>query len=123
MARLVMSESKVRLELSLLEVLGAFHASPEINLDQVESVEVVENPWTGDLLKGVRAPGTGIPFVILLGTMRYAKGKDFCVFYRRKPTAVITLKSCPFKRWIVRLSDMNQVDTLKAALPPVISSP
>lgn len=123
MARLVMSESKVRLELSFLEVLGAFHRSLEIDLDQVESVEVVENPWTGDLLKGVRAPGTGIPFVILLGTMRYLKGKDFCVFYRRKPTAVITLKSGPFKRWIVRLSDMNQVDTLKAALPPVISSP
>jgi hypothetical protein len=123
MARLVMSDSKVRLELSFLEVLGAFHRSLEIDLDQVESVEVVENPWTGDLLKGVRAPGTGIPFVILLGTMRYAKGKDFCVFYRRKPTAVITLKSGPFKRWIVRLSDMSQVDTLKAAIPPVISSP
>ena len=123
MARLVMSESKVRLELSFLEVLGAFHRSLEIDLDQVESVEVVENPWTGDLLKGVRAPGTGIPFVILFGTMRYLKGKDFCVFYRRKPTAVITLKSGPFKRWIVRLSDMTQVDALKAAIPPVISSP
>lgn len=123
MARFLITNSKVRLELSLLEVLGAFHASPEIKLDQIESVEVVENPWTGDLLKGVRAPGTGIPFVILLGTMRYARGKDFCVFYRRKPTAVITLKSGPFKRWIVRLSDMTQVDTLKAALPPVTSSP
>ena len=119
MARLVITDTRVRLELSLLEVLGAFHSSPEINLDQVESVEVVENPWSAELLKGVRAPGTGIPLVVLMGTMRYLKGKDFCVFYRRKPTAVITLKSGPFKRWIVRLSDMSEVDALKAALPPV----
>lgn len=119
MAHLVVSENKVRLELSLLEVLGAFHSSPEINLDQIESVEVVENPWTSDLLKGVRAPGTGIPFIVLMGTMRYLNGKDFCLFYRRKPTAVITLKSGPFKRWIVRLSNMSEVDTLKAVIPPV----
>ncbi len=112
MAHLVVDGEKVRLELSLLEILGAFHKSPEVDLTEVESIEIEENPWVREVLKGVRAPGTGIPFVVMLGTMRYLKGKDFLAIYRRKPAAIITLKSGEFKRWIFEIKDMAEIESL-----------
>jgi hypothetical protein len=115
MAHLEVKESTARLNLSLLESLGAFHSSPEISLSEVVSVDVVDNPWTSKVLKGVRI-GTGIPFVVLLGTMKYVSGKDFCAIYKRRPNAVVTLKSGPFKRWIFEIKDMSEVEALRTAL-------
>ena len=115
MAHVEVKDGRVRLNLSLLESLGAFHSSPEIDLSEIESVEVVENPWTNQVLKGIRI-GTGVPFVALLGTMKYAGGKDFCIVYKRRPNAVITLKSGSFKRWIFEIKDMSEIDALKKAV-------
>jgi hypothetical protein len=116
MARVVVNGDRVRFELSLWEKLGAFANSQEISLSGIESVEVVPNPWTSQVLKGVRAPGTGIPFVVLLGTMRYRGGKDLCAIYKRRPSAVVTLKSGPYKRWIFEIKDMSEVESLKKAI-------
>ena len=116
MAHLVVNGDRIRLNFSVLEILGAFHLSPEVALTEVESVEVIENPWVREVLKGVRAPGTGIPFVVMLGTMRYLTGKDLVAIYRRNPAAVVALKSGPFKRWIFEIKDMNEIDALKTAL-------
>ena len=116
MAHLVLNDDRVRLNFSVLEVLGAFHLSPEVALSEVESVEVIENPWMRDVLKGVRAPGTGIPFVVMLGTMRYLTGKDLVAIYRRKPAAIVNLKSGTFKRWIFEIKDMREIDAVKKAL-------
>ena len=65
------------------------------------SRKVVENPWRSGILKGIRAPGTAIPFYLLLGTMRYKGGKDFTIIYRNKPVEVFEFKSGPYKRWII----------------------
>lgn len=115
MAHLVINESRVRLQLSRWEVLGGLRTSPEVFLSEVESVEIVKNPWTSKVLKGIRI-GTGIPFVVLLGTMKYIKGKDFCAVYKRRPNAVITLKSGPFKRWIFEIKDMSEIEALMKAI-------
>lgn len=116
MAHLVINEGKLRLNLSPLEILGAFHLSPEVSLSEVSSVEVVQNPWTRDVLKGFRAPGTGIPYVIMLGTMRYSQGKDLVAIYRRKPAAIITFNCGEFKRWIFEIKDMTEIDELQKIL-------
>jgi hypothetical protein len=115
MAHLLINDGRVRLQLSLLETLGAVHASPEVALSEVDSVEIVANPWTSQVLKGVRI-GTGVPLLALLGTMKYVGGKDFCIIYKRRPNAVITLKSGPFKRWIFEIRDMGEIDALKKAI-------
>lgn len=115
MAHLEISGGGARLKLSFLESLGAIRPSPEIELSEIESVEIVENPWTSKVLKGVRI-GTGIPFVVLLGTMKYLGGKDFCAVYKRRPSAVVTLKSGPFKRWIFEIKDMSEIDALKKVI-------
>ena len=115
MAHLVINQERARLQLSLLEVLGAIRTSPEVPLTEIESVEIVPNPWTSQVLKGFRI-GTGFPYLVLLGTMKYIKGKDFCAIYKRRPSAVITLKSGPFKRWIFEIKDISEIDALKKAL-------
>jgi hypothetical protein len=115
MAHLVISGDRVRLNLSILEALGAVHGSPQIALSEIESVEEVANPWAFGILKGMRI-GTGVPLIALLGTMKYLGGKDFCIIYKRRPSAVITLKSGPFKRWIFEIKDMKEIDELKKAL-------
>ena len=116
MAHVVVDGAKVRLHLSVLEILGAFHSSPEVDLTEVESIEIEETPWVREVLKGFRAPGTGFPFLIMLGTMRYRGGKDFVAIYRRKPAAVINIRSGEFKRWIFEIKDMGEIDALKKAI-------
>jgi hypothetical protein len=49
----------------------------------------------------MRAPGTAIPFVVLLGTMRFRGGKDFIAIYRRKPVDIYEFSAGEFKRWIL----------------------
>ena len=116
MAHLQINDGRVRLNLSRMEKIGALHSSPEAKLSDIESVEVVENPWSSEYLKGVRAPGTGIPFRVLLGTMKYRGGKDFCAIYRRTPSAIITMKTGPFKRWIFEIKDMEEIKALEALI-------
>ena len=116
MAHIAISDEKVSLSLSFWERLGAFHGGPITQLSNIESIEVIDNPWSSKYLKGFRAPGTGIPFVIMLGTMRYKGGKDFCAIYKRKPNAIVTLKSGPFKRWIFEVRNPAELVSLQELL-------
>jgi len=116
MAHLQINDSRVRLDLSRLEKIGALHSSPEVEVTDIEAVEVIENPWSSAYLKGMRAPGTGVPYRILLGTMRYKGGKDFCAIYRRTPSAIVTLKKGEFKRWIFEIKDFSEIEALKALI-------
>jgi hypothetical protein len=103
MAKVLEKDGVFTLKLSRLEKTGALHgdiSAPSTNL--ISKTEVA-NPWTKEHLRGVRAPGTAIPYVILLGTMRFKGGKDFCAIYRRTPAVIYEFKDAPFKRWIVSL--------------------
>ena len=91
------------LELSFWERVGAIHSSPRVTLRDVTKVEFVEELWSKEVLRGVRAPGTAIPFVVLLGTMRGRKYCDFTAIKGRKAGAVIHFSEGPFERWIFTL--------------------
>jgi len=81
------------------EQLGALHADIRVPLRHVVHAEVVENPWR--LLRGLRAPGTALPGLIMLGTSRRRGKKDFCAIYRGKPAVVVQLRDEAFDRLIV----------------------
>jgi hypothetical protein len=115
MAHLQINEGRVRLNLSWLEAIGGLHSSLEVDISAIESLEVVPNPWTMQVLKGIRI-GTGFPFLVLLGTMKYRGGKDFCAIYRRTPSAIVSLKTGPFKRWIFEVKDFSEIEALKALI-------
>ena len=110
MAILVIDGDEIRLKLSLPEQLGAFWPAPTARLDQVESVQFRENLWTTECMQGVRAPGTGFPYVVMIGVMRRLKTKDFCVIKRKKPGVIITFSSGPFQRWIYTLEGSRHAE-------------
>jgi len=110
MARLLIEEEDLHLSLGGWEQLGSLHADIRIPLRHITKVEVSENPWR--ILRGMRAPGTGIPGVIMLGTMRRKRKKDFCAIYKRRPAVVVHLRDEAFERLIVTC-DKTELMTLR----------
>lgn len=92
---------QISYELTLLEMLGAFGGSPSASLKNLTEVRREENPWTTAVLRGIRAPGTGFPYLIMLGTLRHRRGKDFCVVYKRRPVLVLEFSGEKFQRWVI----------------------
>ena len=101
MAKIIEQNDKLILSLSKLEKLAALHGNLIASKSDLVSQKTIAKPWRSGLLKGFRAPGTAIPFYLLLGTMRYKGGKDFTIIYRNKPVEVFEFKSGPYKRWII----------------------
>jgi len=110
MAILVIEGAEIRLKMSPLERLGALVSPPTARLDQVQSIQFIVELWSKDVLRGVRAPGTGMPYVVLIGVMRGRGYKDFCVIKRRKPGVIITLSSGKYQRWIYTLEGSRHAE-------------
>ena len=103
MAKLIREGNDLVLALSFWEKLGALHSSPRTTIASVEKYEFPEKMWRAQVLRGIRAPGTGIPFVVLLGTMRGRRYRDFVAIKGREKGVILTLNSEPFARWIFTL--------------------
>ncbi len=101
MAKVIEQGNNLILQLSIWEKIGGLHKDLVVPKAKLVKKTVHLNPWTKEVLKGMRAPGTGFPYLILLGTMRYKGGKDFTVIYKRRPVTIYEFKDSPFKRWIV----------------------
>lgn len=102
MAKVVRVGNQVKLFLSFWEKLGGCHLEPIMEISEIASIEYVNDPWNPKIMRGVRAPGTGFPYRIMLGTLRNFRGwKAFCAIYMRKPAVIISFKSGPFNSWIV----------------------
>jgi hypothetical protein len=110
MAILMCNGAEIRLKLSRWERLGALVSPPVARMDQVESIEFVDTLWSKVVLRGVRSPGTAIPYVVLIGVMRGSGFKDFCVIKRKKPGVIITFSSGPFQRWIYTLEGSRHAE-------------
>ena len=76
MAELLIEDGALHVRLSALEKLGALRGDIMIPLRSVTAVRVSDNPWSEEL-RGIRAPGTGLPGVISLGTRRGKGILDF----------------------------------------------
>ena len=103
MAKVIESAGVLTLKLSRLEKMGALHGDISVASNELISKTEVPNPWTKEHLRGARSPGTAIPYRILLGTMRFKGGKDFCAIYKRTPAVIYEFADAPFKRWIVSI--------------------
>ena len=111
MAQFVVTDQGLTLAMSKWERLGSLHGDLEIPWQHVDSISHVEDLWVQ--LRGVRAPGTGIPGVIMLGTTRSRGGKDFCAVYKHRPGVVIELKNEFFARLLVTTNEILETPTRK----------
>lgn len=103
MAQLVVDETSLELRLTALEELGAFHRSFAPPRSSVISARVAPDAWAE--LRGSRAPGTGLPGVIALGTRRGSFGRDFAAVYRKGPAVDVDLAGVEFARLVVTVPD------------------
>ncbi len=102
MAKVIDEGSELRLILSPLERLGALHGSMLLPKSALVRSYVMDTPWDRKVgMIGVRAPGTGIPWLIMLGTLRGRGFKDFAAVYGKGSATVYEFKGQEFRRWIV----------------------
>jgi len=107
MATIEIYNDQLILRFSLLEKLGGLRSGATVRLKDVLSVEKVDNPWS--ILEGMRV-GTGLPWVIVLGTMLRRYGNDVVAVYGTKPVVVINLRSgAPYQRLIATVPEPEQV--------------
>jgi hypothetical protein len=113
MARVIRVGDVLVLQLSFWEKLAALHSNPRAPLASIETIEFVDQLWGSSILRGVRAPGTALPYVVLYGTLRGLKYRDFVAMKGRGEGAVISFKSGPFERWIFTISQpKDEISTL-----------
>ena len=103
MARLVTADGSVRLALTRVERIEGFHGDITAPTGSVVSVRASDDLWSE--LRGVRAPGTGIPRVLAVCTCRGRFGKDFAAVHGRGPGVVVEFDCGPFRRWVVSVDD------------------
>jgi len=101
MAKILDDGANLTLKLSFWEKIGGLQKSLVVPKANLVSKTTSSNPWSKEVLKGVRAPGTGIPYVILLGTMRYKGGRDFTAIYKLRPVTIYEFKDTLYSRWII----------------------
>jgi len=98
---------EIVLKLNDLEKAGALHGDVRVPAAAVKDVRVTQKPFRE--VRGIRAPGTGFPGVVALGTFRAREGKDFAAVYRGGPAVVVELDGSEYRRLIVSAHDAADV--------------
>jgi hypothetical protein len=86
-----------------IEKAEGAHGDIRLPLSAVTAVRSVDDPWPE--LRGIRAPGTGLPNVIAVGTRRGNFGKDFAAVHGKGPAVVVELSGAAFQRLVVTVED------------------
>jgi hypothetical protein len=107
MARLDIEGDALALRLTTGEQLEGMHRDVVVPRSSVASVRVTEDVWSE--LRGIRAPGTGVPGVIAVGTRRGSFGKDFAVVHGKGRGVVVELVDQPFSRIVITAPDAEEV--------------
>jgi hypothetical protein len=106
-ATLTVEGSDLVIKMSELEKFEAVHPDIRVPVSAIRAVRVVEDAWPE--LRGIRAPGTGIPGVIAVGTRRGSFGKDFAVVHGRERAVVVELEGANYTRILVTTPDADNV--------------
>ena len=103
MARVLTADGTVTLALTRTERIEGFHGDITAPVSSVTSIRASDDLWSE--LRGLRAPGTGIPGVICVCTLRGSFGRDFAVVHGKGPGVVVEFGDQPFQRWVVSADD------------------
>ena len=107
MAELTFHDGTVTLAMSRLEHLEGFRGDLDAPVGSIRDVRAVADLWSE--LRGLRAPGTGLPGVVAVGTRRGSFGKDFAAVHGRGPGVVVEFEGDEFERWILTVEDPDAV--------------
>jgi hypothetical protein len=115
MADLHVADGTLIVDLSAAERFFALHFStPKIPTSAITGVTAVPDVYAQ--LRGIRAPGLGIPGRTAVGTWRGRGYKDFAVIYRRGPGVVVTTRDFPYERVLIGTDDAAEGEAIVAKL-------
>ena len=120
MADLVVDGEELVVRLSLLERFGAFRGDVRVPIRAVCDLRAIDDLWPE--LRGIRAPGTGMPGVIALGTRRGNGILDFAAVYGHRPGVVVDLEDAPFQRLVVSCRDSADQDRVMHLVTGAVNS-
>jgi len=115
MANLIIDDHTVVVSLSTAEKVEALHGDVIVPRSAVTRTRVVPNGMAE--VHGVRAPGTSLPGVIMVGVWRSKTGATFVACHGRGPAVVIDLDGAQFDRLVVTVSDPEHVQRLLDGAP------
>lgn len=107
MAELRIHDEDIQVRLSALQELGALQRSFAVPRSSVAGVEVVDEPFSR--IRGIRAPGTGWPKILALGTWRGRGTRDFLSIHRHERAVLIDLEGERFDRLLIGCDDPESV--------------
>lgn len=103
MGRLSVDNEFLVLNLTGFEKLEGFHGDIRVPISAVRDVRLTREPWSE--LRGIRAPGTGVPGVVAVGTRRGSDLKDFAAVHGKGPAVVVELEGAEYGRLVVSEDD------------------
>lgn len=115
MAELKIDGDDLWLKMSRLEQLEGLHRDVRVPISLIREVRPVADPWLE--LRGIRAPGMGLPRVIAVGTRHGSFGKDFACVHGNGDGVVVDLcDEASFHRIVVTSDEAEHVAaTIEAA--------
>jgi hypothetical protein len=118
-ASLEVQSEELVVRLSAVEQAAAMRREIRVPLAAIERVCTEPDPWGA--LRGIRAPGTGIPGVVAYGVRRVTGGApDFAAVHGCGPAVRIDLApGAPFGRLVVTVDDTEgAVAAVRAGVTP-----
>ena len=109
MAELKIDDESVTLVLSVVERVEAFHRNVTVPRSAVVGARQVPDGLAE--IHGIRAPGTTLPGVVMVGTWRASGSLTFAACHGHRPAVVVNLTGQPFDRLVVTVDDPEE--TLK----------
>jgi hypothetical protein len=107
MANVIIDDRTVVVSLSAIEKAEALHGDVCVPRSAVTTTRVVPDGMAE--VHGVRAPGTSLPGVIMVGVWRTATSAMFAACHGRGPAIVIDLDGAQFDRLVVTVGDPEHV--------------
>ena len=106
MAKVLVDGDDSPVSLSAVETREAVHGDVSVPRSSLVRVRVV--PDGMDEVHGVRAPGTSLPHVVMVGTWRHPGGVTFAACHGRRPAVVLELTDAAFDRIVVTVDNPQE---------------
>jgi len=109
-ARLLIDDRRVTVSLSAVEKLEAFHGNVTVPRTAVIAVRGVPDGMAELHLGRIGTSiGTGLPGVMMVGTVRSRDGVTFAVCHRHRPAVVLDLSGQRYDRIILTIDNPEEI--------------
>jgi len=106
MAQLLIDDDAITVSLSTTEKVQAVHGDVAVPRSALVAARVVQDGMAE--VHGIRAPGTSLPGVVMVGTWRQTGRTTFVACHGARPAVVVDLKDARFDRLVVTVDDPDQ---------------